>query len=377
MTLSIVHVIDSLSPGGAERVMVELINGLEKFDVDVRACVTRTDTQYANLLRPETELVVLNRTKTWDIPAILRFSNYCRRTKVDVLHAHGRSSVLFCALIKLLNFNRIKLIFHDHFGEIANDRSASLILRLTNRVFVDFYIGVDTLLMDWAITILGMSASKTAVLTNCIDTRSFRARLLAANGQDSLPKNKRFSAAMVANLRPQKDHPLLIKALANADRAREQLHVLFVGSQADEVYTNHCKQLIADYRLYENFSFLGPRDDVPEILASVDFGLLSSRSESGPLVLLEYLSAGLPFLATLTGGIALQLRDFGHGIFSPPNDPECFAEKLDELVSLTDTEKVEIGARGQQLVDDKFNLSNQIKELIEIYSRVIGEIITT
>lgn len=72
--MNILHVIDSLAVGGAERVLVELSNQAEQDGHRVAVCVTRSETTLAAGLRPEIDLWVLGRRRRFDFPAMKRFT---------------------------------------------------------------------------------------------------------------------------------------------------------------------------------------------------------------------------------------------------------------------------------------------------------------
>src|SRR5688500_13166482 len=90
--LTVIHVTSALAFGGAERMLVDLCNGLFLLGRQVEVCVTRTDTRLASALRPEIRMLVLGRRRTWDLGALFTFARHCLAQSAVVLHAHGRSS---------------------------------------------------------------------------------------------------------------------------------------------------------------------------------------------------------------------------------------------------------------------------------------------
>lgn len=365
----IIHVIDSLTPGGSERVLVELVNGLTKHGIEVAVCISRDGVELALELLPEVETLVLKRTRTWDIGAIYRFLHYCHTNRITILHAHGRYSLKLCALIKLLSNNRLKLLFHDHFGEIAVDKAVPFWLKLISQNFVDRYVAVDIALQKWAVQYLKIDINITNILENAIDLERFQQ--VYDLSQIELPKVPQpLKAVMVANFRLQKDHFLLFQALAQTIVAKQQLHIFLVGLDANDQYSKKCYKMVKELGLNQNISFLGSRTDIPQILQSVDIGLLSSISESGPVTLLEYMAAKLPFLVTHTGQIAQTVHEQGLSYFTKPGDVTSYAIALDELVSLSNDDRRSLGQHGQQLVHQLFNIENQVRRLVHIYQTI-------
>lgn len=366
-SVQVVHIVDSLNPGGAERVAVELVNALSSRNIPVSVCVTRSGNSLQSEIDPQVEIIYLNRAETWEIKPILDFVAYCRRRNVRIIHAHGRSSLKFGVLVKALLLGGVKLIFHDHFGEIEINDQIDFILKWSARCFVDRYVGVSPALLKWAETKVGLNRSRLSILGNAIDITRFQTSNATIKFQDC---GKPFKAAVVANLRSQKGHDLLLHALAASSSAQQQLHIYLAGMDLHDEYSDYIHNLVREFHLEDNITFLGAQPNIPELLKSVDFGLLSSQSETGPLVLLEYLASGLPVLATRTGEIACKLADEGLPFFVTPGDVAGYASALEELISLTDEKKQALKKQGYQFLNLHFDLRPRVTELIEIYRAV-------
>ena len=363
-TVDVIHIIDSLQLGGAEKVLVELVNQLRKRDLSVAVCITRSVNEWQKSLNPQIEVLILGRNSTWEIKPILSFMNYCHNHRVKIVHVHSRSSLRFTALIKAFSLGKFKLVFHDHYGKIRIDKTTPILLQFISIFLIDYYIGVSKELLEWARTDLGVPKSKSCLLRNAIDLSRFQ-NIKAENCLEDCSQPQK--AVMVANLRPQKDHPLLLAALSQSKMARELLHVYFIGADKRDEYSQTVHQMIKDLHLEKNVNIIGMREDIPKILNCADYGLLSSKSESGPLVLLEYLAAGLPFVTTRTGEITSLLSNSNLGLFVEPHDVQGYSLALDRLVSLTPQERQEFLLRSKHLLAKEFDISTRIDQLLLIY----------
>lgn len=366
--VTVFHITDALNTGGTERILVDLVNGLWRRGVGVGVCVTRQGIPLAQELEDEVPLVVLDRQSKWDLKPVWHFIHLCQRQKVVLLHAHGRGSVHFGALVKVLSRPTPKLLFHDHFGEIGVDRTASITLRGIGRYLVDHYLAVDPALHQWALKHLGRKPESTTVLANAIDMHRFNNGKLLS--KESLGITKPMVAVMVANLRPQKDHLVLLEAFAQAPLAREKIHLLFVGLDLMDEYSRSCYATVEALGLAQQVSFLGKRLDIPQLLQIADIGLLSSRSESGPVVLLEYAISRLPFVATLTGQVAHFFAAHNYPFLVPPGDITAYALALDQIVTLSTDQREEFVAHNQQLVQAHFGVGRQVEQLLPIYNKL-------
>jgi glycosyltransferase involved in cell wall biosynthesis len=77
--------------------------------------------------------------------------------------------------------------------------------------------------------------------------------------------------------------------------------------------------------------FLGPRRDVPALLAAADVVVVPSIWEGQPLIVQETLRAGRPLVATRVGGIA-ELTGDDAALLVPPGDPGALAAAVTRLL---------------------------------------------
>ncbi|WP_421121279.1 glycosyltransferase [Aquihabitans daechungensis] len=101
---------------------------------------------------------------------------------------------------------------------------------------------------------------------------------------------------------------------------RRRLLVVLVGSTtSDTSYFAKCMEMVEKLGIEDSIAVFGETDDAPGVLAGADAALLSSKNETGPLVVLEYMASGLPFVATDVGEITHAVRDLGVGLrLHPP-----------------------------------------------------------
>jgi glycosyltransferase involved in cell wall biosynthesis len=84
--------------------------------------------------------------------------------------------------------------------------------------------------------------------------------------------------------------------------------------------------------LDEALSFLGDREDVPDLLSALDVFVWLSRDEGMPHVIAEAGAAGLPVVATRDNGSEQQIVDQVSGLFVPHEDPIAVAAAIERLI---------------------------------------------
>ncbi|MFN7149747.1 MAG: glycosyltransferase [Microthrixaceae bacterium] len=365
---------DALSVGGAERVAVDIANTLDPQQFDARFCATRDDGPLHARIHERIPVTILGRAATWDLPKLLAFAAQVRAEGIDLIHSHGRGTLKFVALTQALGLIDVKHVYHDHYGWLHIDRGADPGLRRALRAHVDAFIGVDTRLCDWAVSTAGVDPDRVHLVRSGVDIDRFDdLRPVDLRQRLGLPQDS-FVLMMVANFRPPKDHPTLFRAIAELpEDLRARLHLVISGTTtADPEYHRNCMAMAERLGIRDQVHDIGEQDDVPELLAGADAAVLSSKNETGPLVILEYMAAGLPFLATDTGEIAAAVRDLGVGYIRPPRDHYEVADGLAALIRATPSERREMGSRGRDIARSQFSQALATARIEAIYRDVLA-----
>jgi glycosyltransferase involved in cell wall biosynthesis len=372
--INILMVNDSLAAGGAERVAVDLANSLQDATHRVRFCSTRTGGALVGSLHPDIDLEVLGRSSTWDFDRLLRFARMVKDHDIDIVHSHGRGTMKFVALARALRLISAKHVFHDHFASGALQSSASLDLRIPMRRHVDAYLGVDARLCAWACDTAGTDPERTYLVRSGVDLERFE-HATPIDFQERLGLGPdRFVVAKIANFRPQKDHPTLFRAIAELpDDLQRRLLVVLVGSTtADSGYYQSCMEMVDKLGIGRSIAVFGESDDAPGVLAGADAALLSSKNETGPLVVLEYMASALPFIATDTGEITHAVRDLGVGFVPAPRDHRALADALTTLLTMPADERQAMGAWGRHVAVETFDQRLVTRSVTQVYEVLLG-----
>lgn len=136
---------------------------------------------------------------------------------------------------------------------------------------------------------------------------------------------------------------------------------------AGERYRQDLIARCREERLDDAVTFLGRRDDIPEILAALDVAVQCSLSENyGGTI--EALLMERPTVATRVGGMPETIRHGETGLLVPPRDPEALAAAILEL--LADRGRAQAMARaGRALMLERFQLSATADGIAAVYDR--------
>jgi glycosyltransferase involved in cell wall biosynthesis len=304
--------------------------------------------------------VALGRRNRFDLTPLRRLGEFVTANGIQIIHAH--SSALFVGLAASLLQPRVAVIWHIHHPQHATQKSPWLYRIATKRVTE--VVVVSQPLADWAARHAWVSPDRVLYVPNFSLTTS----AAAAAGTD-LPGEKGRRIACLANLRPQKDHPTLLRAMAIVVRRVPDVHLLLIGGGTDGSYRSALSDQIAREGLNAHVSLLGERLDVAAILGGCDIGVLSSQSEGFPLALVEYGHAGLPVVATRVGQCADVLDNGTSGRLVDRHRPDQLADEMVSLLESADRRRA-LGETLQRRVRERYGPGLILQQICGLYERV-------
>ncbi len=294
--MRVLQLIDTLRPGGAERMAVNIANSLSQYIEFSGICCTRKEGALVKDISSNSNLFCLRKKSRFDLFALLRLGQIITRSRITIVHAHG-SSVFFAYILKSLGYS-FKLVWHDHYGEAEKlDIRSSYLMNFVSKK-IDTIISVNQLLKEWAINHL--SCEKVVFLKNFVSSLPASNQSLA---NYIVGRENAFHIIAVGNLRPQKDYDNLINAFEKLPQEFDiYLHIF--GEDTESVYSRNILKRIKQSTRAEKIIYEGIDKDILYNLNKFDLGVISSRSEGLSLVFLEFAFAGLPIVATNTGMIS-------------------------------------------------------------------------
>jgi glycosyltransferase involved in cell wall biosynthesis len=354
----VLQLIDTLNPGGAEQMAVNIANALNLKIEHSSICSTRGEGFLKSKILSGVKIMFLKKRFVLDLSALWRLRQYIVKNKIDVVHAHS-SSYFFASLLKILGL-KFKLIWHDHYGESDFlDNRKTWMLKIFSYYF-DGVISVNSSLHHWAM--------KELNCLNIIEINNF----IFVNQTGKMPSpilkgsEEEFKIICVANLRPQKDIKLLLEAFEIFAHGKNcSLHL--IGENPGTEYANSVLEFIELSKVKNKIRFYGPQLNVRSLMSQADLGVLVSRSEGLPLVLLEYGLCGIPIICTDVGKCREVLGDFGI-IIQPA--------KVTELVNALNfnynniTSAIKLAYAFQTKVHSEFTEESCVNKILEFYQNI-------
>lgn len=177
--------------------------------------------------------------------------------------------------------------------------------------------------------------------------------------------------AAVANLIPYKGHVDLLHAFGRLQDKRPPWRLILVG-EGEAAFTEHLQHLARQLRITEQVSFLGPRENVPQLLKAADVGILASHQEGFPNAILEYMAAGLPVIATTVGGNVDAVAEGETGLLVPARTPDALAQAAASLLN-NPALRERLGQSGRRRVEAMFSLDACVARYEEVYRSLMDE----
>ena len=269
--IGVLHITDTLQAAGKERVAVNLANLLPRNRYQSYLCTTRSEGPLAHLLRKDVGRLRLGRQRRFELSALCRLVAFNRAHQIHILHAHEHS--LFIAGLASLFPPYPCVVWHDHYG-MQGQKERSVGLYRLGTIRARGIITVSESLAEWSRSKLRVPSERVWYLPNFVAAAEPEGTPLV------LPGVPGARIVCVANLRPEKDHLTLLRAMARVIQQVPQAQLLLVGASRDADYFALIHREIAQQQLQAHVSLLGDRPDVPAILQECSIGVLTPLTKA-------------------------------------------------------------------------------------------------
>jgi glycosyltransferase involved in cell wall biosynthesis len=321
-TMRIIQIIDSLEAGGAERMAVSYANGLVGEIAFSGLVVSRKEGPLCQQIDKRVSYLFLNKKKAVDIGAVLKLRRYVQQHKIEVVHAHSTS--FFLAFLLKLSYPKLRLFWHDHYGDSEFlDQRPTVILQLLMPFFSGIIV-VNQKLKNWGLQKL--RARTIIYLPNFVTEEKRIATATLLHGV----AGKRI--VCLANLRPQKDHFLIVAVAEKLKKSHPDWTFHLVGKDFEDAYSQKIKEHIRALDLEKKVFLYGTKSDINHILNQATLAILTSQSEGLPIALLEYGNCQKAVVVTAVGEIPTIVQHGFNGYCVPAGDHLVFYHAILRLI---------------------------------------------
>jgi glycosyltransferase involved in cell wall biosynthesis len=289
-----------------------------------------------------------------------------RRSRPAVVHVHGASS-LCMSIARAARLMRVPVLWHIH-EDVSFPRYQRRLGAVRRHA--------RTVIAVAAAQVPFLPADRTVFVPNGVDTDALAppdaARRADARDALGIPRDA-FVLLSVGRICDAKGSFLLIRALRNARTVEPRLTLVMVGAGKGSDEARALAAEISDAAV----RFSPPTPDLARFLYAADLLVHPTKRDNCPLVILEAMATGLPVLATPVGDIPRMLDGDGKpagrlvGVMGELTVEEL-AGALIEAARGGRPARDREGARGREIVLERYRLDVQAERMIELYRGACG-----
>jgi sugar transferase (PEP-CTERM/EpsH1 system associated) len=372
--IKIMHVLNSLSVGGTERMLVSLVNRMDSERFEHLVCCVSQRGEAASLLAAEVRCFDMGKGAGRDLLMPRKIASLIQSERPDIVHTRswaGVDGVIAQRVARLITGNS-RLVHSEHGRNLPYIHCEPFKSKVVRRIvyhLADVVFTVSDELRDHYCRETGFATERVRVIPNGVeiarfdeaDPRGVREELgIAADD---------FAIGMVSRLNATKDLLTLARAFERLARsaAEAKLKLVMVGEGEER---KMIEQFAAEHDLQRQILLTGTRHDVPRLLRAMDAFALPSLSEGLSGAILEAMCARLPVVATAVGANPELVSEGESGFLIEPRDDAAMAERLSRLVADRDLAR-NFGLAGRRRIEQHYSLDRMVQRYEELYSSLV------
>lgn len=367
--MKILHVIDNLSMGGGQNLLIGLAGIQQRRGNDVTVLVLQAseDRVVTDKVEAEGVKVVLLSEKVGLHNPLQIFLLIPWLRKFDMIHVHLFPALYWVGFANLLTGMHSNLVYTEH--STKNRRRTHPILRRVDNFVYKYCYDRVIACADKALETYRKvypNVKHVCAINNGVDIQRYweaepyTKQALLGISEDS------FIITMVARFMFMKRQDTIVEAIS---KLPQKFHACFVGSEPSDEGLLKVKKLAEDLNVADRVHFLYIRPDVPRILKSSDVVLMSSEHEGLSLSSIEGMAAGKPFVATDVNGLREVVSGAGE-LFEL-----CNSEQLASILSKLESDKFYY----EEMVDrcrkraNEYDIQGMVDQYMSEYEKILSD----
>lgn len=366
--MNILHLHLSKSWGGGGVQMLNLNRELKKSNPEVKnvfICV-KQGVLHSKCKEHDLKHYPIKLKSKLSLKVAVKLLKIIKKEKVDLIHIHG-SSALTCFYLANLLQKTPPGIFHKK--TTFKIKKKFFTQQKYNHKNIKRIICVSNAVKE--ITKKGIKNPERAVTvyTGTDINKTFTEEIINLRKDLSIQKDQ-IIIGNIANHINAKDLSTLVKTADDLVNTKEQNQFIFLQIGKENDLTHSLKKMVKDYKLEDNFKFLGAIPDAAAYMDQFDTFLLTSKSEGLPQVIYEAFLHKTPVVTTNAGGTAEIVTHKHNGFVSEIGDYKSLANNLIEIVSNKEETEKFISRSYNKLIPD-LTTTKMAQNILSIYKETI------
>lgn len=352
MGKEVLHIIDNMCLGGAQRIVSTLV---EKNSEHALHSVRGTENSMGDL----NDHTSTHSTSRYNIVSLIDCWKQVRKYDPEVIHCHLIKSKIIGVILKILSRKDFALVMHEH-GHIWKGNSKyNTLLKYTSSV-TDHHIAVSKHTEELLKEKAGISDEKIEVVYNFVDRDEYNKETLESF-QSNLSidiDDESFTVGYGGRLEERKGW----KSVVSAAEENNDIQFLMSGSGTGE------KKLNKKAEELDNLHYLGFLDDVKTLFSNIDCFVLPSHWDPSPMILYEVQSCGIPLICTDANSINELVEDKKNALTYPSRDIGQLSKLLIKVKGKQSL-RTELARRGVSN-SENYTFTEFQKSLEAVYSKL-------
>jgi glycosyltransferase involved in cell wall biosynthesis len=371
----IIQIIDSLGPGGAERLLVAYAPRIAKLGFDVEVVVLHE--KKGNFMRESLEaagitVTMVEVSQLRRVDQILGLHRALKRFKPDLIHAHLEFASMLGSISGALTGTPVVATLHTldepNLGSRRDTRRWLMYRAMAT--FADRVICLTKRNAEIARQ-TGLGNAPLVILPNGVEIDIFDAPLKTSRADlratFGIPETAPLAVALCV-LRPEKALDRLLRAFPEVVRSQPDAHLLIVG---DGPMMEPLTAMTEAEGLTDRVHFAGYRTDVADVMRASDLFVLPTMFDAQPTVIMEAMASRLPVVSTTFSGIPDMVENGVHGTLVEPGNVPQLAHALADMMANPEKAKA-FGEAGRKRAVEAFSMDRQIERLAQLYDELIA-----
>jgi len=361
--MRVLHVVNSLDPGGMENGVVNIIReSTADFEFEV-ACLARKGAFAQRLQNPEC-VKVLGKRDRFSIRPVLNLALEVSRFRPDVIHTHNLGPLIYGALATLGGL-RVPILHGEH-SQLTPEECTPKRIR-QRRVLYRFCRQIHTVSYSQRDELIDKGFARIAVVVNGVDAVRFcPGPTQERKIQLGIPKEA-LVMGIVGRFGPFKGHANLLEAFDSLSLDFPELHLLIVGGGGplEETIVRKAKEQ-GNNRVH----FTGFQSVPTPYYQAMDFLIVPSVNEGLSNAVLESMACGVPVLANSACGHAEVIGSGKEGILADLGSPEKISAAIRVLLESREQWPA-WGKAAREKAVREFSLESMVQAYGKIYRAMV------
>lgn len=366
--MKVLHLIGGAEGGGSKNHLISLLRELNHDEVMLG--VFEKGEIYHEAIQAGVTVNWFDQRSRYDFSVIRRVQQLIEEENIQIVHTHGPRANLYGYFIrKFVPFTWVTTVHSDPRNDfLGRGMKGKLFTKLNLMMLqkMDHYFAISSRFKAM-LESFHIPSEKITTIYNGISFRDiYKAKL---SREDVGMKESDFIVTMVARLDPVKGHIHAIRAISRLKEKYPQLKLMLIG---DGPYEKELRSEVKRLGLEDHVSFLLHQEDVHSLLSISNVKLLTSYSESFPLVILEAARAHIPVISTDVGGVKDLISDESLGWMIPVKDEKAIETAIEEAILAE--EKGELKAYGDKLYEkasSHYSLEQFVHSVEKTYEQLL------